>query len=133
MYYIYQVLKRMLKTLLPDKLINISMKPKRIILIRHGESQANVDKYLFGRVPDYTIELTEKGHEQARGAGKRLKELVKEESVYFYVSPFWRARSTFEEVASAFPRAQFDYSEEPRGEIGAFPPSLGRRNPPIQS
>ena len=43
-----------------------SMKPKRIILIRHGESQANVDKYLFGRVPDYTIELTEKGHEQAK-------------------------------------------------------------------
>ena len=66
------------------------MKPKRIILIRHGESQANVDKYLFGRVPDYTIELTEKGHEQAREAGKRLKELVKEESIYFYVSPFWR-------------------------------------------
>ena len=90
------------------------MKPKRIILIRHGESQANVDKYLFGRVPDYTIELTKKGHEQAREAGKRLKELVKEESIYFYVSPFWRARSTFEEVASAFPRAQFDYSEEPR-------------------
>lgn len=30
------------------------MKPKRNILIRHGKSQANVDKYLFGRVPDYT-------------------------------------------------------------------------------
>ena len=44
------------------------MKPKRIILIRHGESQANVDRYLFGRVPDYTIELTDKGHEQAREA-----------------------------------------------------------------
>ena len=70
------------------------MKPKRIILIRHGESEANVDKYLFGRVPDYTIELTEKGREQAKEAGKRLKELVKDESIYFYVSPFWRARST---------------------------------------
>ena len=90
------------------------MKPKRIILIRHGESQANVDRYLFGRVPDYTIELTEKGREQATEAGKRLKELVKDESVYFYVSPFWRARSTFEGVASAFPRDQFKYSEEPR-------------------
>lgn len=90
------------------------MKPKRIILIRHGESEANVDKYLFGRVPDYTIELTEKGREQAKEAGKRLKELVKDESIYFYVSPFWRARSTFEGVASAFPRNQFVYSEEPR-------------------
>lgn len=90
------------------------MKPKRIILIRHGESEANVDKYLFGRVPDYTIELTEKGCEQAKEAGKRLKELVKDESIYFYISPFWRARSTFEWVASAFPRSQFDYGEEPR-------------------
>lgn len=90
------------------------MKPKRIILIRHGESQANVDKYLFGSVPDYTIELTNFGREQAREAGKRLKELVQDESLYFYVSPFWRARSTFEGVASAFPRNQFEYSEEPR-------------------
>ena len=90
------------------------MKPKRIILIRHGESQANVDRYLFGRVPDYTIELTEKGREQAKEAGRRLKEVVGEESVYFYVSPFWRARSTFEGVAAAFPRSQFEYSEEPR-------------------
>jgi len=90
------------------------MKPKRIILIRHGESQANVDKYLFGSVPDYTIELTDFGREQAREAGKRLKELVQDESLYFYVSPFWRARSTFEGVASAFPRNRFEYSEEPR-------------------
>lgn len=90
------------------------MKPRRIILIRHGESQANVDRYLFGQVPDYTIELTAKGREQARKAGKRLKELVGSESIYFYVSPFWRARSTFEGVASAFPQNQFVYSEEPR-------------------
>lgn len=90
------------------------MKPKRIILIRHGESEANVDKYLFGKVPDYTIELTDKGRSQAKEAGKRLKELVSDESVYFYISPFWRARSTFECIASSFPRSQFVYSEEPR-------------------
>ena len=90
------------------------MKPKRIILIRHGESEANVDRYLFGRVPDYTIELTDKGREQAVEAGLQLKRLVGDESLYFYVSPFWRARSTFECIASSFPRTQFAYSEEPR-------------------
>ncbi len=90
------------------------MKPKRIILVRHGESEANVDKYLFGKVPDYTIELTERGWEQAREAGRELKAVVGDESMYFYVSPFWRARSTFEGVAEAFPRGQFDYCEEPR-------------------
>ncbi len=88
------------------------MKPQRIILVRHGESQANVDKYLFGKIPDYTIELTEKGCKQAIEAGQQLRDLVKEESLYFYVSPFWRARETFECIANAFPRTQFDYSEE---------------------
>ncbi len=90
------------------------MNPRRIILIRHGESQANVDRYLFGKVPDYTIELTERGLEQAKEAGERLKKIVGNESIYFYVSPFWRARSTFEQIVSAFPRKQFAFNEEPR-------------------
>ena len=90
------------------------MKPKRIILIRHGESEANVDHYEFAKRPDYTIELTEKGREQARTAGKKLKELVGDESLYFYVSPFWRTRSTFEEVAKSFSRDKIHYNEEPR-------------------
>lgn len=90
------------------------MNPKRIILIRHGESAANVDRYLFGQIPDYTIELTEKGRMQAAEAGRKLKALVGEESLYFYVSPFWRTRSTFEGIVRALPRSQFVYSEEPR-------------------
>ena len=75
------------------------MKPKRIILIRHGESEANVDRYLFGRIPDYTIELTERGRLQAIDAGKRLKELV---------------GHAFECLVSSLPRRQFAYNEEPR-------------------
>lgn len=77
------------------------MKPHRIILIRHGECHANTDESKFATEPDYTIELTEKGVAQAREAGQKLKELVGEESMYFYVSPFWRTRSTFENIASA--------------------------------
>lgn len=90
------------------------MKPHRIILIRHGECHANTDESKFATEPDYTIELTEKGIRQAQEAGKKLKELVKEESMYFYVSPFWRTRSTFENMVRSFPRQQFRYSEEPR-------------------
>lgn len=90
------------------------MKPKRIILIRHGESEANVNRHLFASEPDYTIELTATGRKQAEEAGRRLKEWVGDESLYFYVSPFWRTRSTFEQIAKSFPRRQFRYSEEPR-------------------
>ena len=87
-----------------------TMKPKRIILVRHGESYANVDKHIFAHTPDYAIELTQTGCRQAREAGKVLKQLVGEESLYFYVSPFWRTRSTFENMAASFPRTQFRYS-----------------------
>lgn len=90
------------------------MKPRRIILIRHGECHANNDESKFATEPDYTIELTAKGIEQARQAGRALKELLGDESVYFYISPFWRTRSTFENIVRAFPRSQFRYSEEPR-------------------
>ena len=90
------------------------MKPDRIILIRHGECHANTDESKFATEPDYTIELTENGIRQALEAGEKLKELVKDESMYFYVSPFWRTRSTFENIARSFPRQQFRYNEEPR-------------------
>ena len=90
------------------------MKPRRIILIRHGECHANNDESKFATEPDYTIELTPKGVEQARQAGRALKELLGDESVYFYISPFWRTRSTFENIVRSFPRSQFRYSEEPR-------------------
>ena len=81
------------------------MKPRRIILIRHGECHANNDESKFATEPDYTIELTAKGVEQARQAGRALKELLGDESVYFYISPFWRTRSTFENIVRSFPRS----------------------------
>lgn len=90
------------------------MKPHRIILIRHGECHANTDESKFATIPDYTIELTESGIMQAREAGENLKQIVGEESMYFYVSPFWRTRSTFENIVRTFPRNQFQYNEEPR-------------------
>lgn len=69
---------------------------------------------MFALQPDYTIELTEKGVEQARKAGQNLKKMVGAESLYFYISPFWRTRSTFENIVRFFPKNQFKYSEEPR-------------------
>ncbi len=41
-------------------------KPKRIILVRHGESAGNVDEKSYSATPDNQIPLTEKGREQAR-------------------------------------------------------------------
>ena len=90
------------------------MKPHRIILIRHGECHANRDESKFATEPDYTIELTPKGIIQAQEAGRLLKDMIGDETAYFYVSPFWRTRSTFENIVKSFPRGQYGFNEEPR-------------------
>ena len=90
------------------------MKPKRIILIRHGESEGNVDRLVYGEKPDYALLLTSRGTEQASAAGVRLRELVKDEQLHFYVSPLFRTRQTFLEIAKNFPTSQYNWQEEPR-------------------
>ena len=90
------------------------MKPKRIILIRHGESEGNINKKVYREKPDYTLLLTETGISQAQHLGEKLLYLFEKEHSYFYVSPFWRTRMTFENIVKCFPREQFSYNEEPR-------------------
>jgi broad specificity phosphatase PhoE len=72
------------------------MRPNRIILIRHGESEGNIDKSQYLTFPDYALNLTPKGIEQAREAGKTLKDLIGNEGLYVYLSPYFRTRQTFQ-------------------------------------
>jgi len=90
------------------------MKPNRIILIRHGESEGNVNKRIYAKKADYKLDLTEKGRKEAQNAGYQLQQLLREESVFFYVSPLYRTRETFEQIAVGFKHDQFKYREEPR-------------------
>lgn len=81
--------------------------PKRIILVRHGESQGNLDMSAYTTTPDYRIPLTALGAEQARAAGQRIRDVVAGSGnwkVYFYVSPYARTRATLREIGRAFPR-----------------------------
>src|SRR3989344_3476448 len=90
------------------------MKPKRIILIRHGESQGNVDAAIYGKIPDYALNLTDMGVQQAVECGQKLNELIKNETAMFYVSPFFRTRQTFENIAAQLDHTVINYREEPR-------------------
>jgi broad specificity phosphatase PhoE len=85
------------------------MKPKRIILIRHGKSEGNEDPGIYIEKPDYALELSEAGLWQADDAGKELKGIIGNERVMFYISPFFRTRSTFERIARQLPSSQFDW------------------------
>lgn len=89
------------------------MKPKRIILVRHGQSEGNANHDVYGIKPDYTLELTQKGQLQALEAGQKLKKIVGEESIQFYVSPLWRTRQTFELITTCF-SGKWSSKEDPR-------------------
>lgn len=87
------------------------MKPKRIILIRHGESQANINREVYLTVPDHKIPLTNNGIEQASTAGLKLQQELGGESVHYYVSPHLRSRQTYHNISKHIPGRMF---EDPR-------------------
>lgn len=70
------------------------MKPRRIFLIRHGQSEGQVDKNLYQSKPDYAMRLTPLGVEQAETAGAKLKAIIGAESVALYTSPYFRTLDT---------------------------------------
>ena len=71
--------------------------PKRIILVRHGQSMGNVDETAYATTPDWKIPLTQTGKEQAQAAGQILSELLLQgESLYTYVSPYQRTMETWQ-------------------------------------
>ena len=76
------------------------MKPKNIFLIRHGESEGNVNKLIYAEKPDYALNLTELGHSQARGAGEFLSLKYGDFNDFaVYHSPFFRTMQTLNSIA----------------------------------
>ena len=70
--------------------------PKRIILLRHGESLGNVDETLYAEIPDWKIPLTRRGERQCLKAAHDLYDLTKGESIFCYCSPYKRTRETWD-------------------------------------
>ena len=89
---------------------------KRIILIRHGESEGNRNVDIYATVPDHAIGLTDRGREQARQCGQKLRQLMgDDETCTFYVSPFHRSKETCEYISKAFPEEKIrKIREDPR-------------------
>ncbi|MBL0346288.1 histidine phosphatase family protein [Candidatus Villigracilis affinis] len=90
------------------------MRPKRIILIRHGESEGNLDRSRYHTVQDFALKLSSTGIQQAQQAGMRLKEILGDEKVYVYLSPFFRTRETFQHVREAIKQNVVKSIEDPR-------------------
>lgn len=90
------------------------MRPKRIILVRHGESFGNIDKSQYAHTPDFKIGLTDLGSQQAIEAGNKISEIIDDESIYTYCSPWKRARETYDGINAAIERNVTRYIEDPR-------------------
>jgi broad specificity phosphatase PhoE len=82
---------------------NARIMPDRLILVRHGQSCGNTNESLYSTTPDNAMALTELGWEQAREAGRLLKErLCSGKPVHFIISPYVRTVETFHGMASAW-------------------------------
>ena len=90
------------------------MRPKRIILIRHAESEGNLDHTRYQTVQDFALRLSSTGIQQARQAGIQLKELLGDGKVYVYLSPFFRTRETFQLIREAISQNIVKSIEDPR-------------------
>lgn len=106
----------------PEKLTQSERppRPKRIILVRHGESEGNVDECAYVKIPDNKISLTEKGWKQAILCGQNIRKLIESDGVenwqvYFYVSPYKRSLQSLRGIGMAFERERIaGVREEPR-------------------
>lgn len=56
----------------------------RILLIRHGESHANVDTNVHRIIPDHEIALSSRGEEQAKRAGEYVKAYFEKEYADYF-------------------------------------------------
>lgn len=71
---------------------------RRIFLVRHGESEANVSNVING---DPHVPLTSLGHGQAKIAGEEIAGKLGERPIHIVSSPFKRAHDTARYIADA--------------------------------
>ena len=90
------------------------MRPKRIILVRHGESEGNLDRLRYHTTQDFALKLTPAGVEQAQQAGIQIKEFLGDENIYVYLSPFFRTRETFQYIQESIDKNVIKAIEDPR-------------------
>lgn len=76
---------------------------KKLYLIRHGQSEANVNWEIMRTMPDDKIPITQLGYQDSIKAADKLKALVVDPNrpdLTYVVSPYTRARQTFYVIKS---------------------------------
>jgi broad specificity phosphatase PhoE len=82
--------------------------PDRIFLVRHAESEGNVDNAAYTTKPDSQVPLTLLGRQQAQDAGLKIRQYIEDRSpdrdykLFFYTSPYKRSLETYESMSACF-------------------------------
>lgn len=76
------------------------MKPIQLYLIRHGQSEGNLDTQVYYDKNDCDIQLTPLGHEQSLAAGTQLAALISHPTPQLVCSPYMRAKQTASNIYS---------------------------------
>src|ERR1700678_4072885 len=91
------------------------VRPIRIFLVRHGQSEANLDKSLNMRLPDHRIELSSDGLGQAATAGEFLAQALTADGragpVRILCSPYTRTRQTSAAIEQALAAASVKFDK----------------------
>ena len=103
----------------------------KLYLIRHGESEANVDNTVYYSTPDHQINLTDKGVQQALEVGETLSLSCKPSYYTLMIhSPFHRAKMTAQYINSI---VQLNIKECPLIYEQLYKPSLASFEEPHTS
>src|SRR3989344_8118202 len=87
---------------------------EKIFIIRHGESEEDVNPENKGKARDSEIALTPKGIKQAQEAAEKIRnELDGFEHITFYVSPYKRTRQTAETIIDTLKNDRIKMIVEP--------------------
>eukprot|EP00878_Enallax_costatus_P015940 GHUV01016713.1.p1 GENE.GHUV01016713.1~~GHUV01016713.1.p1 ORF type:complete len:443 (+),score=77.35 GHUV01016713.1:1134-2462(+) len=86
--------------------------PDRLVLVRHAQSEGNVDAGTYTYIPDPQVPLTGLGVQQAHEAGAAIRQHMEAAKrgtnykLYFYTSPYKRSLQTYEGIRDAFASQQ---------------------------
>ncbi|KAF6253071.1 histidine phosphatase superfamily, partial [Scenedesmus sp. NREL 46B-D3] len=90
---------------------DVRVLPDRIILVRHAQSEGNVDCDAYTYIPDPQVPLTSLGSRQAQDAGQAIRRTMEAAKgtnyqLFFYTSPYKRSIQTCMGIRDAFASSQ---------------------------
>ncbi|KAG8629625.1 hypothetical protein KVT40_003490 [Elsinoe batatas] len=89
-------------------------KPRMIILIRHAQSEGNLNRDVHQIIPDHRVKLTAEGRKQAHEAGYRLREMLRpDDTIRIFTSPYRRTRETTEGLVGSLTESTSESGPSP--------------------